>query len=118
DPVHMGNILFNLMDNAVKYSKGPPEVEISTWNEHGDLRIAVRDTGIGMRKEDLRNIFERFFRIHTGNIHDVKGFGLGLHYVAQMVRAHGGKIHVESTYGQGSTFTLTFPSATGAENPT
>ncbi len=116
DRVHMGNILFNLLDNAVKYSKGAPVVEISTWNEHGNLRIAVRDKGIGMRKEDLRNIFERFFRIHTGNIHDVKGFGLGLHYVAEMVRAHGGKIHVESTYGQGSTFTLVFPSVRTPEN--
>jgi len=118
DRIHLGNILFNLVDNAMKYSKGPPAIRIGTQDAHGALRITVADRGIGMRKEDLRNIFERFFRIHTGNVHDVKGFGLGLHYVAEMVRAHGGKVHVESTFGQGSTFTLTFPSATGAENPT
>ena len=116
DRIHLGNILFNLVDNAVKYSKGIPVVHLSTRNEHGNLVIAVADEGIGMRKEDLRNIFERFFRIHTGNIHDVKGFGLGLHYVAQMVRAHGGKIHVDSTFGKGSTFTLVFPSVRGSEN--
>lgn len=117
DRVHLGNILFNLVDNAVKYSKGPPAVRIATANAKGGLRITVADRGIGMRKEDLRNIFERFFRIHTGNVHDVKGFGLGLHYVAQMVRAHGGKVHAESTFGQGSTFILAFPAASGPENP-
>ncbi|MBX2983461.1 MAG: HAMP domain-containing sensor histidine kinase [Flavobacteriales bacterium] len=116
DRIHVGNILFNLVDNAVKYSKDKPVVEISTRNEHGNLLITVSDKGIGMRKEDLRNIFERFFRIHTGNVHDVKGFGLGLHYVAEMVRAHGGKVHVESTYGQGSTFTLVFPAIRKPEN--
>ena len=75
------------------------------------MRVAVADKGIGIKKEDLRNIFERFFRVHTGNIHDVKGFGLGLHYVAEMVRAHRGKVHVDSSPGKGSTFTLEFPQA-------
>jgi two-component system phosphate regulon sensor histidine kinase PhoR len=109
DRIHLGNVLFNLLDNAVKYSKTPPQIHISTSNDNKHVRVKVADKGIGMRKEDLRNIFERFFRIHTGNVHDVKGFGLGLHYVAQMVRAHGGKIHVDSTWGQGSTFTLELP---------
>ncbi|MCB0774137.1 MAG: sensor histidine kinase, partial [Flavobacteriales bacterium] len=105
-----GNILFNLVDNAVKYSKDAPEIRISTRNQPGLVLVEVADKGIGMHKEDLRNIFERFFRIHTGNVHDVKGFGLGLHYVAGMMRAHGGKVRVESSWGKGSTFTLEFPS--------
>jgi len=111
DRVHLGNILFNLVDNAVKYSKGAPAVRITTGNEGHRVRVAVADKGIGIKKEDLRNIFERFFRVHTGNIHDVKGFGLGLHYVAEMVRAHRGKVHVDSSPGKGSTFTLEFPQA-------
>ena len=109
DRVHLGNTLFNLVDNAVKYTKGPPRVHISTSNDNKRVRVAVVDEGIGIRKEDVRNIFERFFRVHTGNVHDVKGFGLGLHYVAEMARAHGGKVHVESTWGKGSTFTLELP---------
>lgn len=109
DTVHLGNALFNLVDNAVKYSKGTPHVHISTTNDGAHVRIAVGDKGIGIRKEDVRNIFERFFRVHTGNVHDVNGFGLGLHYVAEMARAHGGKVHVDSTWGKGSTFTLELP---------
>ena len=109
DRIHLGNALFNLVDNAVKYTKGSPSVHITTSSEGKHVRIAVRDEGIGIRKEDVRNIFERFFRVHTGNVHDVKGFGLGLHYVAEMARAHGGKVRVESIWGKGSTFTLELP---------
>ncbi len=109
DRVHLGNVLFNLVDNALKYSQGAPRVHITTAGHGARLLISVSDHGIGIRKEDLRNIFERFFRVHTGNVHNVKGFGLGLHYVAETVRAHGGKVHVASTLGQGSTFTLEFP---------
>lgn len=109
DRMHLANTLFNLVDNAVKYSKGAPQVRISTSSDHKHLRIAVADKGIGIRKEDVRNIFERFFRVHTGNVHDVKGFGLGLHYVSEMARAHGGSVHVASTWGEGSTFTLELP---------
>lgn len=109
DRVHLGNALFNLVDNAVKYSKGAPEVHIASSNDRKSVRITVSDKGIGIHREDLRNIFERFFRTHTGNVHDVKGFGLGLHYVAETVRAHHGKVKVDSTWGQGSTFTIEFP---------
>ena len=112
DRVHLSNALFNLMDNAVKYSKGAPRITISTANDRKHLRITVRDKGIGIKREDLKNIFERFFRVHTGNVHDVKGFGLGLHYVAEIVRAHGGKVHVESTWGEGSAFTIELPLTT------
>ncbi|HRQ85922.1 MAG TPA: ATP-binding protein, partial [Flavobacteriales bacterium] len=98
-------------DNAVKYSKEAPRLRIATRNAGQRLEVSIADRGIGIRKEDLRNIFERFFRVHTGNVHDVKGFGLGLHYVAGMVRTHGGKVRVESTPGEGSTFTLDLPLA-------
>ncbi|HRN36298.1 MAG TPA: HAMP domain-containing sensor histidine kinase [Flavobacteriales bacterium] len=111
DRVHLGNVLFNLVDNAVKYSKEAPRLRIATRNAGQRLEVSIADRGIGIRKEDLRNIFERFFRVHTGNVHDVKGFGLGLHYVAGMVRTHGGKVRVESTPGEGSTFTLDLPLA-------
>lgn len=109
DRVHLGNVLFNLVDNAVKYSKGAPELRITSSSNGRAIRIAVSDKGIGIRKEDQRNIFERFFRTHTGNVHDVKGFGLGLHYVAETVKAHHGKVWVASTWGEGSTFTIELP---------
>ncbi len=109
DRMHLTNALFNLVDNAVKYSKGSPQVRISTSNDRRTLRIDVADKGIGIRKEDIRNIFERFFRVHTGNVHDVKGFGLGLHYVSETIRSHGGKVLVKSTWGEGSIFTLELP---------
>ncbi|MCO6482240.1 MAG: HAMP domain-containing histidine kinase [Flavobacteriales bacterium] len=109
DRVHLGNVLFNLVDNAVKYSKGAPEVRIASRNDSKSVQITVSDKGIGIHREDLRNIFERFFRTHTGNVHDVKGFGLGLHYVAETVRAHHGKVKVDSAWGQGSTFTIELP---------
>ncbi|HMN05303.1 MAG TPA: HAMP domain-containing sensor histidine kinase [Flavobacteriales bacterium] len=109
DRAHLGSVLYNLLDNAVKYSKAPPDVHIASRSDGRRIWISVSDKGIGMRKEDMRNIFDRFFRIHTGNVHDVKGFGLGLHYVAETVRAHHGKVKVESTLGHGSTFTLEFP---------
>ena len=109
DRIHLSNSVFNLVDNAVKYTKGPPSIRISTGNDSKHVRIAVKDKGIGIRKEDLRNIFERFFRVHTGNVHDVKGFGLGLHYVAEIVHAHGGRVHVDSIWGEGSVFTIELP---------
>lgn len=109
DRVHLANTLYNLVDNAVKYTNGPPKVRIGTESHDGRLRITVADHGIGIRPEDVKHIFERFFRVHTGNVHDVKGFGLGLHYVAAIAQAHGGKVLVDSKPGTGSTFTLDLP---------
>lgn len=110
DEVHFSNIIFNLLDNAMKYSDKPPYIEVETLNTHtGALAIKVTDNGIGMDKETQSRIFERFFRAHTGNLHNVKGFGLGLSYVKAIVEAHDGKIKVESTPGKGSTFTVTLP---------
>ncbi len=110
DEVHFSNIIFNLLDNAMKYSDKPPYIEVETLTTHSHmLAIKVIDNGIGMDKETQSRIFERFFRAHTGNLHNVKGFGLGLSYVKAIVEAHDGKIKVESTPGKGSTFTVYFP---------
>lgn len=108
DEVHFSNIIFNLIDNAIKYSKENPAIQIETNNMGQSLQLKIIDNGIGMSKETTNHIFEKFYRAHTGNLHDVKGFGLGLTYVKKIVDAHGGKINVDSALGEGTTFTLTF----------
>lgn len=111
DDSHLTNLISNLVDNALKYSKEgvPPEVEILTFNESGKLVITITDNGIGMSRDTLKRIYEKFYRAHTGNLHNVKGFGLGLSYVKSLVDAHHGIIEAESTLGKGSSFTLRFP---------
>jgi two-component system phosphate regulon sensor histidine kinase PhoR len=109
DPVHFRNLISNLVDNAVKYSKDNLLIKIATYNTNKFIGIRIEDNGIGMSKETVRRIFEKFFRAHTGNIHNVKGFGLGLSYVKTVVDAHDGKIRVDSVLGKGSTFTLEIP---------
>ncbi|HEX2848388.1 MAG TPA: HAMP domain-containing sensor histidine kinase [Chitinophagaceae bacterium] len=111
DEVHFSNLINNLVDNAVKYSKEntPVQLKISTQSNDKFLFVRVEDNGIGMSKETVKRVFERFYRAHTGNLHNVKGFGLGLSYVKTMVQAHGGEIKVDSTLGKGSIFTLQFP---------
>ncbi len=111
DEVHFTNLINNLLDNAVKYSKDSLFIKLHTSNQGNSIRIKIEDNGIGMNKETLNRIFEKFYRAHTGNIHDVKGFGLGLSYVKTMVDAHRGTIKPESTLGKGSCFLLTFPLA-------
>jgi two-component system phosphate regulon sensor histidine kinase PhoR len=109
DEVHITNVIFNMLDNAEKYSKEIPKIEISTENKGSWVIVQIKDYGIGISKENLTQIFERFYRIPTGNVHNVKGFGLGLSYVKRIVEEHHGKIKVESTVGKGTKFRLYFP---------
>lgn len=111
DEVHFSNIVFNLLDNAIKYSKEHPHIQVETQTSGNMLAIKVKDNGIGMNRETQARVFEKFYRAHTGNLHNVKGFGLGLSYVKAMAEAHGGRVKVDSTFGKGSTFTILLPLA-------
>lgn len=109
DRVHLTNIIFNLIDNAVKYTQGSPEISISTENTEKGINIYIKDNGIGISKENQKKIFDKFYRVPTGNVHNVKGFGLGLSYVLAVVQKHGGEINVQSELGKGSTFKVFLP---------
>lgn len=111
DEVHFQNAITNLIDNAVKYRKqdAPLDIYIKTWNDNEHIYLSIRDTGLGIKKENLKKIFEKFYRVHTGNRHDAKGFGLGLAYVKKIIDLHEGDIKVESDFGKGTKFTITLP---------
>ena len=124
DKLHLVNLLNNLLDNAIKYVKRPPVITIAftqTITAANKKRfsfrkqkvkavsISVTDNGIGIAPENLKRVFQRFYRVPTGNVHNVKGFGIGLHYVKLMAEAHGGHVAATSTVGTGSTFTVTLP---------
>ena len=113
--MHFTNIIFNLMDNAVKYRREDVELhlEVSTWNQGNSICIQISDNGIGIRREDLKRIFEKFYRVHTGNKHNVKGFGLGLAYVYKMVVLHHGTIKATSELNKGTKFLITMPLSMG-----
>ena len=109
DEVHFTNLINNPVDNAVKYSTEGLQIRISTASNASKITIRIEDNGIGMSKETVKRIFEKFYRAHTGNLHNVKGFGLGLSYVKNIVDAHHGKIKEESLLGRGTTFIIDLP---------
>ncbi|MDR0659835.1 MAG: HAMP domain-containing histidine kinase [Prevotellaceae bacterium] len=109
DEVHITNIVSNLIDNALKYSKESPAISICTLNKNGGIIVSVKDNGIGISKEYQKRIFDQFYRVPTGNVHTVKGFGLGLSYVKKIAEMHDGSIWVKSEQGVGSTFSIYIP---------
>jgi two-component system phosphate regulon sensor histidine kinase PhoR len=108
DKMHVTNLIANLIDNAIKYSKDIPELNISLIKNTKTFKLSVSDKGIGIKKEYLPKIFDKLYRIPTGNIHNVKGFGLGLNYVKSICEEYGWNIEVKSQFGEGSTFMVTF----------
>jgi two-component system, OmpR family, phosphate regulon sensor histidine kinase PhoR len=109
DRLHITNVIYNLLDNANKYTTQTPQIKVLLSNKNGGLLIEVSDNGKGLSDVEKKQVFEKFYRASTGNVHDVKGFGLGLFYVKTIVKAHGGKVGAESTEGMGSTFWLWIP---------
>ena len=111
DEMHITNVVFNLMDNAVKYKRDDEALRLTihTWNEQGKFCLSIQDNGIGIKKENLKRVFDRFYRVHTGNLHNVKGFGLGLAYVKKVIQDHRGSIRAESEYGVGTKFIIVLP---------
>ncbi|HNY01968.1 MAG TPA: HAMP domain-containing sensor histidine kinase [Bacteroidales bacterium] len=109
DPIHLSNVLNNLVDNALKYSRENPAIHIRTFNTAPGLVLEVTDRGIGVEKRYQEKVFEKFFRVPTGDVHDVKGFGLGLPYVKTIVEMHGGSVGVQSEPGKGTTITVCLP---------
>ncbi len=109
DMLHINNVLTNLIDNAVKYCEKTPEIEITTKNDKKGIIIEISDNGIGIRKDMQKMIFDKFYRVPTGNLHNVKGFGLGLYYVKITIEQHGGNIHLKSALGRGTTFYIWLP---------
>jgi two-component system phosphate regulon sensor histidine kinase PhoR len=109
DFTHISNIMNNLLDNANKYSPETPEISVFTRNVPNGVEVVVQDKGIGLSKEARKHIFDKFYRVSTGNLHDVKGFGLGLSYVKALMTAHKGQVDVKSELGKGSSFILFFP---------
>lgn len=109
DGVHISNVVFNLVDNAIKYCENTPEITISTSSDKRNFILEVEDNGIGIKRENQKMIFDKFYRVPTGNLHNVKGFGLGLYYVKMIIAQHKGSISVKSVIGKGTTFTIVLP---------
>ena len=112
DRSHLSSVLSNLIDNAVKYSSPDQPIDILTSSKSGEVVVSVVDRGIGIAPQHQKHLFKKFYRVPSGNVHDIKGFGLGLHYVRKIVHLHKGEISVASELGKGSTFTMTLPTIT------
>jgi two-component system phosphate regulon sensor histidine kinase PhoR len=109
DAFHLTHIFNNLLDNANKYSHENPIIKVTVKEDGNQVIVIIQDNGIGMSRDAQKKIFDKFYRVPTGNLHDVKGFGLGLSYVKTMLEAHQGEIHVQSEPAKGSTFTINLP---------
>jgi len=109
DPIHLTNVVYNLLDNALKYSKKEPKIEISLAEHNGTLTFSVQDQGIGIAKEYQGKVFDQFFRVPHGDTHNVKGYGLGLSYVAGVIQQHKGQIMLDSEPDKGTRFTVFLP---------
>src|ERR1043165_8796964 len=109
DPIHLANIFHNLLDNADKYSPDRPDIVVETWNAGQSIVIRFADKGIGIGKDELKKVFEKYYRVATGNVHNVKGFGLGLSYVKLMLDAHGATVGIVSEPGKGTAISISFP---------
>jgi two-component system phosphate regulon sensor histidine kinase PhoR len=116
DKIHITNLIYNLLDNANKYTPTEPDIIISTENYKQGILISVADNGVGIKKENINKIFDKFYRVPTGNVHNVKGFGLGLNYVKALVEKHGGEVQVVSEYGVGTTFKVYLPFTNNENN--
>ena len=109
DKVHLVNVVTNLLDNAVKYSGGTPDITVHMRNSAKQFKLNVKDKGIGISKDNQKKVFDRFYRVSTGNVHDVKGFGLGLSYVKLIIEQHGGSISLSSELNKGTQFNIELP---------
>jgi two-component system, OmpR family, phosphate regulon sensor histidine kinase PhoR len=109
DEVHITNVIYNLLDNAQKYCEKTPRIQVCTKKENKQVIISIKDNGIGIKKENFNYIFDKFYRVPTGNLHNVKGFGLGLYYVKLIIEEHGGTIELKSQLGEGTTFLIKLP---------
>jgi len=109
DEIHITNVIYNLLDNANKYTPEAPKLKITTASVDEGIVISINDNGVGISRENQKRIFDKLYRVPTGNIHNVKGFGLGLSYVKAVIEKHQGTISVVSTLGKGSTFKLFLP---------
>jgi len=112
DEGHVFNVISNLLDNAIKYSGHSPEISVKTFDNSSQLTVSISDKGIGIKKDDIKRIFDKFYRVPTGNVHNVKGFGLGLNYVKKIIDGHNGNIFVHSQINKGTRFDITFPKNT------
>jgi two-component system, OmpR family, phosphate regulon sensor histidine kinase PhoR len=109
DKLHLTNVLYNLIDNAIKYCKTAPQILLRTSDVHKNLMLEIQDNGIGISPDDQKRVFQKFYRVPTGNVHDVKGFGIGLNYVKSIIEAHKGNVRLESELGNGSVFRICLP---------